>query len=560
MTLLEPARIRCHLSAVERELRTRDVGQLPPALQEARTRHLGELHAYWVAGRFPHNHDAPGRVPCFIDDHDGRCAVAHLLIADGQEALARRIAARFRNHYLPEMVDDELARWVASSGLTLEELARIQPTYDSNWGNPDFHDCHVACFVCDQPAEELYEVTAEGVSPTKASSAKALYPTRLATSPEGALFAMRGQGIERLRGPTWEEITARGDWIRAFAGDELLYRGNEGLVRRDARGQVTVLEPMPKAATRMAAAGVVGDFWVVGLDDALHVVRGNATPVVLPAELVPGDRTTTIRPSTVASAGPGDAWFVGIGPGILHWNGEGFEGFTLPEATPGGRPQPHNVVAVATVGPGDVWFGGHGVLAHYARGTVTAYDVPGQDVHALAATGPRDVWALRNGWPGVLHWDGKAWREILLGDVLFGQVASVGPGRAVVTGAPAECVQGHEDYACRTKRRQACDRGKFAEPQRLKRPHGLPAMGVTTEVRMISTVARPREAKAETAVASDAGPPPVSTAPEAAELRRKTTADEARPWWGIAVAVLLALAGGGAWWAKGRLSGGPRPR
>lgn len=81
------------------------------------------------AGRFPRNHDADARVPVFIDEHGGRCAVAELLVRDGQSALANRIAAHMKNFYLREMIDDDLASWIRTSGLTLEELAWIQPSY-----------------------------------------------------------------------------------------------------------------------------------------------------------------------------------------------------------------------------------------------------------------------------------------------------------------------------------------------------------------------------------------------------------------------------------------------
>jgi hypothetical protein len=83
---LDRERIRTHLSEVERLLRARDVNGLSPELRHARARNLDELHAYWMRGVFPRNHDFPEhRVPYFIDAEGRACAVGHLMIASGAE-------------------------------------------------------------------------------------------------------------------------------------------------------------------------------------------------------------------------------------------------------------------------------------------------------------------------------------------------------------------------------------------------------------------------------------------------------------------------------------------
>lgn len=126
----EVRRISDHLSRVEGLLRARDVAGLPPALVQARARNLDELHAYWTAGRFPHNTCYPGcRVPCFIDVEGRTCAVAQLMIASGAGPLAARIARTQNYASLDTMDAAELGAWIESSGLTQDDLCTIQPTY-----------------------------------------------------------------------------------------------------------------------------------------------------------------------------------------------------------------------------------------------------------------------------------------------------------------------------------------------------------------------------------------------------------------------------------------------
>ncbi len=124
------ARIQRHLRAVEVELRARDVGHLPPALQAERRRNLDRLHTYWVAGEFPHNDDFPGeRVPYFIDDDGVLCAVGFLVVDSGFADVAAEIRDTENNARLLAMTHPALPAWIAASGLSAEECARIQPEY-----------------------------------------------------------------------------------------------------------------------------------------------------------------------------------------------------------------------------------------------------------------------------------------------------------------------------------------------------------------------------------------------------------------------------------------------
>ena len=123
-------RIQRHLAQVEAELRARPVDHLAPQHRLERRRNLDRLRKYRLAGEFPHNTDfAALRVPYFVDDEGRECAVGHLVVESGAAALAERIRASENNAWLADMRTPGLGEWVAQSGLTAQECARIQPSY-----------------------------------------------------------------------------------------------------------------------------------------------------------------------------------------------------------------------------------------------------------------------------------------------------------------------------------------------------------------------------------------------------------------------------------------------
>lgn len=129
-------RVRAHLSLVLELLTARDSTRWSEPQRKARADRLELLRRYVESGRFPHNHVKPGRVPVFIDPHGTPCAVAALLIGSGRRALAERIAAHDNLVYAEQIDEPELTAWAHDSGLTLEELALIQPSYparDRRW-------------------------------------------------------------------------------------------------------------------------------------------------------------------------------------------------------------------------------------------------------------------------------------------------------------------------------------------------------------------------------------------------------------------------------------------
>lgn len=127
----EIARIQQHLAVVESELLARDVSQLTAPQRANRATHVRRLREYRERGRFPHNHDFPGRrEPYFVDAHGTLCAMAYLIAEAGRGDMVERIAGARNNARVPELADDaELVAWLDSAGISVHEAARIQPAY-----------------------------------------------------------------------------------------------------------------------------------------------------------------------------------------------------------------------------------------------------------------------------------------------------------------------------------------------------------------------------------------------------------------------------------------------
>lgn len=104
------------------------------ALAAARKREIARLAAYREAGRFPRNHRIFGRTPTFVDDHGTPCAVGFLMQRSGHRDLVKSIARDDNNVYIENIADGPALDWIQLSGLTQDECARIQPSYD--WERP----------------------------------------------------------------------------------------------------------------------------------------------------------------------------------------------------------------------------------------------------------------------------------------------------------------------------------------------------------------------------------------------------------------------------------------
>ncbi len=125
----EKLRIQTHLAYVETQLRESTPLVISPALYTRRQALLNHLQTYWQQGVFPTQTGYAGRRPHFIDEQGRLCAVGYLVAQTAGLELAQQINRRYRYAYLPDMKMPELQSWVGQSGLTLKELAMIQPTY-----------------------------------------------------------------------------------------------------------------------------------------------------------------------------------------------------------------------------------------------------------------------------------------------------------------------------------------------------------------------------------------------------------------------------------------------
>lgn len=127
----EVSRIRVHLAWVETRLRGSEPTHLSAEQRERRELALDALAEYRRRGVFPRRTDDAyvGRRPRFIDDRGVRCAVGELIAATGHPELAARIRDAHEYAYVPDIDDPELLAWAETHGLSVRELAMIQPGY-----------------------------------------------------------------------------------------------------------------------------------------------------------------------------------------------------------------------------------------------------------------------------------------------------------------------------------------------------------------------------------------------------------------------------------------------
>ncbi|KAA0992406.1 hypothetical protein [Dyadobacter aurulentus] len=130
-------RIRTHLQYVERLLRSKDISFLSKELKNKRTEMLDLLHQYAGNGKYPRNYDYPEESkPCFIDKDGNICAVGYLIEKTAGRKVAETINASHKYEALMDIKNADIDRWIASSGLSKEECAMIQPTYGPNGPGP----------------------------------------------------------------------------------------------------------------------------------------------------------------------------------------------------------------------------------------------------------------------------------------------------------------------------------------------------------------------------------------------------------------------------------------
>lgn len=96
------------------------------ALAKRRDKNLASFGAYRDRGIYPHNTERPGPLNVWRDADNHFCAAATILLYDGKGALVQQIAAEQNHIRLLDVTDGELMDWMLTSGLTVEEIDRIQ--------------------------------------------------------------------------------------------------------------------------------------------------------------------------------------------------------------------------------------------------------------------------------------------------------------------------------------------------------------------------------------------------------------------------------------------------
>lgn len=137
----EVHRLERHFDSVDVELRSRNVSDLTQAQLTRREQMIGWLRDYRDAATFPTNDRFTVPTPFFRDKDGVLCAMAYLIDRSGRGDIVNEVAATRNNAYIRELADDQaLIAWLDSSGLSVAEAGRIQPSYGGEPALPDESD------------------------------------------------------------------------------------------------------------------------------------------------------------------------------------------------------------------------------------------------------------------------------------------------------------------------------------------------------------------------------------------------------------------------------------
>jgi len=127
----EIARLRAHFDLVDAELRQYRPTQLTAAQRTARVTLVTWRRDYRNAGSFPRNDRFPEPMPFFRDSRGVPCAMAYLIERSGRGDMVERITLTQNNALIHDLAEDlELRKWLDSVGFSLNEAARVQPSYE----------------------------------------------------------------------------------------------------------------------------------------------------------------------------------------------------------------------------------------------------------------------------------------------------------------------------------------------------------------------------------------------------------------------------------------------
>ncbi len=112
--------------------RAAEIARLRAAAQRpARVTLVTWLRDYRNAGSFPRNDRFPEPMPFFRDSRGVPCAMAYLIERSGRGDMVERITLTQNNALIHDLAEDlELRKWLDSVGFSLNEAARVQPSYE----------------------------------------------------------------------------------------------------------------------------------------------------------------------------------------------------------------------------------------------------------------------------------------------------------------------------------------------------------------------------------------------------------------------------------------------
>lgn len=138
----EDARIVRHFLEAERHCRA-NAHDSVGAASLLRSLLLDELAEYRTDARFPRHHIAGEFTPVFVDAYGTRCAVGHLLEVCGEHDLVGHVASERNLARVRELASEsKLVSWLGAVGITVDEAARIQPSYCTTPAVEACNDCN----------------------------------------------------------------------------------------------------------------------------------------------------------------------------------------------------------------------------------------------------------------------------------------------------------------------------------------------------------------------------------------------------------------------------------
>lgn len=140
----EVTRLQRHFDQMDAELKSRNVAGLDEAQLARRAQLISWLRDYRAGATFPTNDLFSEPTPFFRDKDGVLCAMAYLIDRSGRSDIVNKVAASRNNGYIRELADDPaLIAWLDSSGLSVAEAGRIQPSYNGDGVIYPIDDGHI---------------------------------------------------------------------------------------------------------------------------------------------------------------------------------------------------------------------------------------------------------------------------------------------------------------------------------------------------------------------------------------------------------------------------------